>query len=251
MRGAALAAALLLPAPAAAEDRVTGYDMLPPELRAMQDDPVGNPGLFWVLDGAAAWERPPETGAPSCAGCHGDAAVAMAGVAARYPAWDEASARPVDLAGRIDLCRVRHQEAPPLGHGSDASLALAAFVTQQSREMPIAPGPDPRLDPARKAGEALFRRRVGQLNLSCAQCHDERAGGHLAAATIPEAHPTGYPQYRLEWETMGSLHRRFGNCLFGVRADPLAPGGDEAVALELYLKTRAAGLPVESPAIRP
>jgi sulfur-oxidizing protein SoxA len=92
---------------------------------------------------------------------------------------------------------------------------------------------------------------VGQLDFSCAQCHDDNAGRRLASSLIPQAHPTGYPIYRLEWQGMGSLQRRFRNCMSGVRAEPYAYGSGEFTALELFLKQRAAGMVVESPAVRP
>lgn len=250
LRAAILAAGLATAA--AAEDRQSSYAIMTPELQAMQDDEAINPGMLWVAQGAALWQEAPEGAAGgSCAGCHGDAAESMAGVAARYPAWDEALAAPVDLAGRIDLCRTRHQQAEALGRGSDPLLALMAFVARQSDGRPIAPDPDPRLDPWREKGHALFEARMGQLNLACANCHDDHAGGHLAAATIPQGHPTGYPQYRLQWEGMGGLDRRLGNCMTGIRAKPFEAGSPESVALELYLMARAAGLPVEAPAVRP
>ena len=47
--------------------------------------------------------------------------------------------------------------------------------------------------------------REGQLNLSCANCHDDNWDKRLAGSPIPQAHPTGYPIYRLEWQTLGSL----------------------------------------------
>lgn len=250
-RAAILAFACLSAAPALAEDRVTGFEQMSPDLQMMQTDPAANPGLFWVLDGEALWSEDPGTGAESCAGCHGEAGTAMSGVAASYPAWDAQSERPVDLAGRIEMCRTRHQQADPFGRESDNLLALTAFVTQQSKGLPITPPDDARLSPWQEQGEVLFTTRMGQLNLSCAQCHDDHAGHSLASALIPEAHPTGYPQYRLEWQTMGSLSRRFDNCLFGVRAERSEVGSDHYIALELYLKSRAAGLSVESPAIRP
>jgi sulfur-oxidizing protein SoxA len=68
---------------------------------------------------------------------------------------------------------------------------------------------------------------------------------------IPQGHPTGYPIYRLEWQGMGSLQRRLRGCLTGVRAEPFAADSDEFTALELFLMQRAAGLPVETPAVRP
>ena len=68
---------------------------------------------------------------------------------------------------------------------------------------------------------------------------------------IPQAHPTGYPIYRLEWQSVGSLQRRMRNCMIGVRAEPYAFGAPEFTALELYLRSRAEGLPVETPGVRP
>lgn len=245
----ALLVLVAMGAGAEAETRRTGYDDMSAELQAMQDDTFANPGMFWVLDGERLWSEPAGEAGRACADCH--AAVDMAGVAARYPAFDSEGGRAVDLPGRINLCRTRHQQAPALSRESDPLLALTAFVARQSDGRPISPDPAPELDAARARGEALFTRRMGQLNLSCSQCHADNAGGRLAAALIPEAHPTGYPQYRLEWESMGSLHRRFANCMTGIRAEPFAPGSDAFIALELYLKERAAGLPVEAPAIRP
>lgn len=110
---------------------------------------------------------------------------------------------------------------------------------------------DARLAPGRARGEALFRQRMGQLDLSCAQCHDANAGRRLAGSVIPQGHPTGYPIYRLEWQSVGSLARRIRGCMTGVRAEPFGDDAPEAVDLELYLKQRAAGLPVETPAVRP
>ena len=93
--------------------------------------------------------------------------------------------------------------------------------------------------------------RQGQLNLSCSQCHDGLAGQRLGGSAIPQGQPNGYPEYRLEWQGMGSLDRRIGNCLTGVRAEPFAPDSPELAELEFYLAWRANGLTVETPAVRP
>jgi L-cysteine S-thiosulfotransferase len=86
---------------------------------------------------------------------------------------------------------------------------------------------------------------------SCAICHDDNAGKKLAGVTIPQAHPTGYPVYRLEWQGLGSLRRRLRNCLFGIRAELYPADAPEYVALELYLMERARGMSMEAPAVRP
>ena len=82
-------------------------------------------------------------------------------------------------------------------------------------------------------------------------CHDDNWGRKLAGATIPQAHPTGYPLYRLEWQSLGSLQRRLRNCLIGIRAEAYAYGALEMVDLELFLAWRARGLALETPAVRP
>ena len=117
--------------------------------------------------------------------------------------------------------------------------------------MPVAPPDDPRLEASRERGRTLWRTRIGQLDLACAQCHDENWGAHLAGNVIPQAHPTGYPIYRLEWQGLGSLHRRLRNCMSGMRAEPYESGSKEYVELEYYLMWRARGMKVETPAVRP
>jgi sulfur-oxidizing protein SoxA len=47
------------------------------------------------------------------------------------------------------------------------------------------------------------------------------------------------------------LQRRLRNCMTGVRAEPHAFGSLEHVELELYLQSRAAGMALETPAVRP
>lgn len=252
MRRAVRALALvLLASGAGAEERRSGFDFMSPGTQAMQRDDTANPGMLWVLEGETLWNRPAGTAAKSCAGCHGAAESSMRGVAARHPAWDARNERPVDLAGRIEQCRTGRQGAVPLAPESAELLGLTAYVANQSRGMPVTPDTEPRLTPFRERGEALFSRRIGQLNLSCAACHDDNAGQRLGGAPIPQAHPTGYPLYRLEWQGVGSLQRRLRNCMVGVRSEAYAYGAAEWVELELFLMTRAQGLPVETPAVRP
>ena len=238
-----LALALLLMG-ATAEARESGFALMAPETQAMQRDDDANPGMLWVEEGRALWEG------AGCAGCHGEVA-GMRGVAARYPAFDAAGGGPIDLAGRIAQCQEARQHGRPFPRESGEALALSALVGLQSRGLPVSPPSDPRLAPALARGEALYRERRGQLDLSCAQCHDDNAGRRLAGSPIPEAHPTGYPLYRLEWQGMGSLQRRLRNCMTGVRSEPYAYGAPDYVAIELFLMRRAAGMPVETPAVRP
>src|SRR5215475_8798894 len=232
-------------------ERKSGYEFMARETRAMQDDDTANPAMLSVLDGETLWQRKDGSAAKSCADCHGDARTSMKGVAARYPAFDAARGRPVNLEERINICRAEKQQATPLPFESKELLALAAYVGRQSRGMPIEITEDARIKPFLQAGRDMFTERQGQLNLSCAQCHDDNWGQKLAGAAIPQGHPTGYPLYRLEWQTLGSLQRRLRNCFFGMRAISYPLGAPEYVDLELYLMWRARGMPVETPAVRP
>lgn len=232
-------------------ERRSGYEFMGRQTRAMQDDDSANPGMLWVLEGEALWSRKTGAAGRACADCHGDARASMKGVAARHPAFDAARGRPVSLEQRINLCRTDRQQAPPLAYESRDLLALTAWVARQSRGLPIEVAIDERTQPFLDAGRAAFHRRQGQLNLACSQCHDDNWGRRLAGNVVPQAHPTGYPLYRLEWQSLGSLERRLRNCLIGIRAEAYDYGAPELVDLELYLMWRARGMTMDAPAVRP
>jgi sulfur-oxidizing protein SoxA len=253
MRAFLLGALALVAAAAeiAPEAKRSGYEFAGRETRTMQDDDTANPGMLWVLQGEALWAKEAGAADRSCADCHSDARTSMKGVAARYPAFDAALGHPLDLEQRINQCRTERQQADPLAWESADLLALSTFVAFQSRGLPVAVPVDERLRPFSDVGSELYHRREGQLNLSCSQCHDDNWGKQLAGSPVPQGHPTGYPLYRLEWQSLGSLQRRLRNCMAGVRAEPYEYGAPEAVALELYLMERARGMPIETPAVRP
>ncbi len=221
------------------------------DTRAMQDDDSANPGMLGVLDGEALWKKKEGAADKACSDCHGDAAKSMKGVAARYPAIDSRKKIPINIEQRINSCRAERQRAEPLPYESKDLLALSAYVAHQSRGLPISISGDDKTKLFIEAGRDAFSRRQGQINLSCKQCHDDNAGKHLAGSVIPQAHPTGYPIYRLEWQGLGSLERRLRNCLSGMRAEAPELGSPELVELELYLMWRARGMKLETPAVRP
>lgn len=229
----------------------SGFEFMSRSTQALQLEDTLNPGMLWLKEGEQQWASEAGTAQRSCATCHGEARQNMRGVVARYPAYDVPMQRPITLSQRINQCRQRHQGAAPLAPESAALLGLETLVAFASRGMPLAPPEDARLAADRALGRQLFTQRIGQLDLSCAQCHDRHAGHRLGGSTIPEGYANGYPTYRLEWQGLGSLQRRLRNCMSGVRAEPYAFESRELVALELYLALRGAGLTIETPAVRP
>lgn len=228
----------------------SGTAFVSPELRAQQEDDFANPGMLWVERGAKLWNQAAGASGKACADCHQDARQSMKGVAARYPAIDRESGKLFNTADRILQCRTERQGAARPAWESEDLLSLVSFVAHQSRGVPIRTNLDEKTRPHFDAGRTLYYRRIGQLNLSCAHCHEAQWGRTLFAEKISQGHPTAYPVYRLDWQTVGSLERRLRACLSGVRAEMMPYGAPAYRELELFLSWRAEGLSVETPGVR-
>jgi len=227
-----------------------GSEFAGAEVRAMQADEFANPGMLWVARGERLWREPAGRDGRTCASCHGEAPVSMKGVATRYPQVDTPAGQLVNIAGRVNLCRERHQHAEPLPLESEPLLALTAYVTYQSRGLPMSVRIDGNAATHFERARERYYRRLGQMNLSCAHCHDQNWGRTLFNETLSQGHGTGWPGYRLEWQNLGSLQRRLRACYSGLRAEMPDYGSRELVELELFLAWRATGLPIEAPGVR-
>jgi len=223
----------------------SGLDYATPGVRAMQQDDFANPGMLWVAEGEALWNKAGGMGGTSCQSCHGQIQ-SMAGIA--YPRRDPRDPdKLMNLETRIEKCRVDNMGAPAFGFESRELLALSAAIRSQARGKPVVVAEDAA---AIAEGEGYYRQRRGQFDLSCVQCHEERAGKQLRDETISQGQSNGFPSYRLRWQGLGSLHRRFQACNNAVGAEPSALGSQEYIALEWYLAWRGRSLPVEAPSVR-
>ncbi len=241
---AACIAFLLWASLASADEVISGYEFLTPETQALQDDDFANPGMLWVEEGGSLF-------AQQCADCHTQGSNGnLEGVAARYPAFDQDAQTLLNIEGRINRCREIHLQAEPLAYESKALLALSAYVANLSKGHAIDVDIDGAAQRYFTEGRDYFFRRKGQFNLACSQCHDDHWGRMLRGDRISQGHPNAFPGYRLEWQAMGSLHRRFQDCDAGIRAQPLALGSRRYRSLELYLAWRARGLIIEVPGVR-
>jgi len=177
----ALVATIAVAAEIAPEARRSGYGFASAETRVMQDDDTANPGMLWVSQGEGLWTKKAGAAGLSCRDCHGDAQASMSNVAARYPAFDAALGRPIDLEQRINLCRTEHQRAEPLTWESEDLLALTGFVAHQSRGLPIAVDDNPELNDRSTRGALRIRRagrrRAGALSDGARPWHDDRNPG--------------------------------------------------------------------------
>lgn len=228
----------------------SGWRYRSPETQAVQADDFENPAFPLIEQGEELWSKVDGTEGKSCASCHNDASESMKGVRAQMPKWNETAGKPMTLEQFVNGCRTTRMGAEAWKWDSQPLLAMTSFIGLQSRGMPQ----DPKIDGPMKAwhdkGKEIYYERTGQLDLSCASCHEENNGKRIRADHLSQGHINGFPTFRFKWQGVGSLHKRFFGCMRDVRATPYEVGSDEFVALELYTAARGKGLSIETPAVR-
>jgi len=248
-----LALLMVMATPALAEPisaPVSGYTFMEPSTQQIQDDDFLNPAFFLVEKGQALWDQPWPGADQSCRSCHGDAETSMRGVAARYPDWDSRDAVMISLESRLNREITERLGGHPLALESEDLLALTAFVSLQSRGLPMAIRIDEQVQEWVDRGQEIFVTRRGQLNLSCQNCHDDHWGQMLRGDMISQGQINAFPIFRLTWDEVGSRHRMFTWCMEAIRSEPFPLGSDEYLALETYLAVRGQGLMIEAPGVR-
>jgi len=201
--------------------------------------------------GEEIWNTVDGSMGKSCASCHDDATESMAGVGASYPKWDPKNGRPMNVEQRINMCRVDNMGAEPYPFDKGGQKEITAFVKHQSLGMPV------QLDLAEgdmqmwwEKGKETYYRRTGQLNLSCATCHEDNNGKYIRADHLSQGNVNGFPTYRLKQSNLISLHNRFRGCIRDTRAEFPEAFSDVLMGLEVYTTWRSTGLSVETPAVR-
>ena len=230
---------------------ISGYDFRKSMIREMQDDEFSNPGMVTVDYGAEIWEKVEGSAGKSmsqvwenCAGV--DAATA----ATSYPRYHDGAGKVISLEQQINYCRENAMGAAPYKWEKQDMLGMTAFIRYQGNGEPVNVAIDGPANSVFKKGEELFYQRVGQLDMSCAHCHEDNYGNYIRADMLSQGQINGFPTYRVKWNGVGSTHRRFRGCNGNIRATKLPYGHEDYVALELYIAWRGNGLAVETPAVR-
>ncbi|MCF8478396.1 MAG: sulfur oxidation c-type cytochrome SoxA [Pseudolabrys sp.] len=229
----------------------SGWLYREPDTRKLEADSFENPGMIYVSKGEKIWNTVEGSAGKSCASCHADAAKSMKDVGATYPKWDADDKRPINVELQIDKCREKNMGAKPYKFDHPDQRALTTFIKHQSFGMPV------HVDLSKgdmqawwNKGKGEYYTRTGQLNLSCASCHELNNGKHIRADHLSQGNVNGFPTYRLKQSHMISLHNRFRGCIRDTRAEIPKAFSDELMALEVYVTWRGTGLSVETPAVR-
>jgi len=231
-------------------NQLSGQAFLSPSLKAMQSDASTNPISLWLEQGRSLWTG--TAGQVSCAKCHG-AVETMRGAATQFPKWSVKQQKLINLEDQILTCSERTPR--PLKSLENAELlSLSALLHLSSAGLPFQISPQEEIQQRWQlelnAGAKIFTTRMGRMNLACTHCHDLNIGKTMRADVISPGHPTGFPIFKLSWQSMGSIDRRLRACYSGVQAEVPAPGSPELRQLELFLKSRAQGMAIEGPSLR-
>jgi L-cysteine S-thiosulfotransferase len=231
------------------DEVMSGWLFRGAETRAMQADDFDNPGMIFVEQAIDTWNAVDGSEGKSCASCHNDPD-SMAGVRAVYPKWNEAAGKVRSLEMQINDCRETRMGAEKWGYTKSKMVNMTALLASVSRGLPVNVAIDGPAQSTWEQGKELYYTRTGQLELSCANCHEDSYGKMIRADHLSQGQINGFPTYRLKNTKLNAVHARFKGCVRDTRAETYKPGSPEFVALELYVASRGNGLSVEGPSIR-
>ncbi|MBU3259412.1 sulfur oxidation c-type cytochrome SoxA [Roseovarius sp. PS-C2] len=228
---------------------MSGWHFRSDETQVLEMDDFDNPGMVFVEIGQEQWDTVEGSEGKSCASCH-EGPESMTGVRAVYPKWNENAGEVRTLAMQINACREENMGAEPYGYTSGQMANMEALITLQSRGMPVDVAIDGPAKETWEKGKEIYYTRYGQLELSCSNCHEDNYGNMIRADHLSQGQINGFPTYRLKNTKLNTVHARFKGCVRDTRAETFKPGGEEFVALELYVASRGNGLSVEGPSVR-
>lgn len=227
---------------------ISGWHYRTDETQSLESDDFENPSMIFVDQAVDAFDTPEGALGKSCAECHNDVE-SFTGLTASMPKVNE-NGTLVVMEDLINACRTERMEADAWKWSSADMQAMVALIGLQSRGMPVDVAIDGPAAPFWEQGKEMYYTRYGQLELSCANCHEDNNGNYIRADHLSQGHINGFPTYRLKQAALISKHNRFRGCIRDTRAETFAEGSDEFRALELYVASRGNGLSVETPAVR-
>ena len=170
----------------------SGYHYQSEETRKQQDDDAANPGLEYFRTGKQLWKEVSGTKKKSCDSCHGKAANSMRR-AARFPVYYPLSKKPLNIEGRINMCREKFMGAEIWPADSKELLAMTTYVKRQALGVRVTPLVDGAMAEFFDKGKKFYTSRRGQLDLSCSHCHDKYAGKKLRGSTLSQGQSKRIP----------------------------------------------------------
>lgn len=260
-----LSLALALAAPLAwGEASVADY-------RAQLADKDANPGFLVIDRGEMLFKEKRGPKNASLEKCDfGLGPGKLKGAYAQLPRYFKDTKRVQDLESRLMTCMVTLQGytedeikqklyADQRKNEDNTPMeAIAAYVAYQSDGMKI----DPPMKHAAekdmvKLGEAMFWRRHGPMDFSCATCHAEEGKRvrlqslvNVYNAKDIQATMTTWPTYRVSHGVVRNMQHRMWDCHWQMRTPDIDYGSPASVALISFLTNQAKGGIYDLPGIK-
>ncbi len=231
-------------------DEVTsGWLYRADETQALEADDFENPGMIYADQGRELFGTEMGGEGKSCASCH-DGPESLADVRPTYPKWDEAHGEVQTIEMQVNECITERMGGEALDYGGDQMTDMVTLLSSVARGKPVDVAIDGPAQSTWEKGKEIYYTRYGQLDLACANCHEDNFGNMIRADHLSQGQINGFPAYRLKDASMHTVHGRFKGCIRDTRAETFAVGSPEFVALELYVASRGNGLSVEGPSVR-
>lgn len=166
------------------------------------------------------------------------------------PRVDEKTGKLMIMEDYIQSCVTERMGLEPWKITGDQMKDMLALISMQSRGEIVNVAIDGPAQPFWEKGKELYYTRFGQLEMACANCHEDNQGMMIRADHLSQGQINGFPTYRLKDAGMVSAQQRFVGCVRDTRAETFAAGSDEFKAIELYVASRGNGLAVEGVSVR-
>jgi sulfur-oxidizing protein SoxA len=237
--------------------------------RAMINDPMANPGYLAVDRGEQLWSLKRGEKNASLETCDlGMGPGKLEGAYARLPRHFADTGRVMDLEQRLLHCMTTIQGLDTKdivarrfgGPGRDSDMeGLVAFIANKSNGMKYEPQTShPKEQEMLAVGEALFHRRAGQMDFSCATCH-AMPGARIRLQGLPDFSKPGkdardtmgsWPTYRVSQSQTRTMQHRLWDCYRQMRHPVPEYGSDGITALTVYMAKMAEGGEINVPSIK-
>lgn len=235
----------------------------------LREDPWSNPGLLDADRGEALWTTAAGPNKVSLEKCDlGKGAGVVDGTFAELPRDFPDANRVMDLETRLLWCMeklqgFKHEDLvkrpyPAGGQPVKDLGAIATYVATKSNGMKYSAKLEkPQEKAVADEGHAIFFRRQGPHDFSCATCHNE-AGKRIRLQELPyladskEAKQVvgQWPAYRVSTTQVMTLQHRLYDCYWQMRLPELEMGSDVSVALISYLVKNAEGGEISAPGLK-
>lgn len=213
-------------------------------------DPTENPAMFDLDKGNALYGKAGPSG-KSCASCHAKPEKEFEKWAATMPRYEPRMKKVLNTEEFL----TRHARATTgddFPMQSDENSALSIFVRHFAHGQPIKVRfRTAEEKAAAKRGQELMKRKIGQLNFACTDCHGLGAEKWIRGQYLgPSKDQVGrHPYWRTSQGEIWTLRKRFQWCGVAIRANELPPDAPEYGDLELYLTSLSNGKKIDGPGI--